>query len=98
CATLVLSVGQVQQPVGDVDALDRGMDRGGLLGFDQHLVGQDIDGRDVHARFLSLVDFFDAASARPHQLVTRAAYSAGFSSQQKWPAPAMRSTWALGSR
>src|SRR5215470_18076846 len=80
CATLVLCVGQVQQPVGDVDALDRGVNRGGLLGFDQHHVGQDVRGCHVHAT-CSLVgsfSFFYAALARSHQLVSSAAYSAGF--------------------
>src|SRR5262245_1218708 len=96
-ATPVLCVGQVQQPVGNVDVLDRGVDGGGLFGFDQHHVGQDVCGRHVHVPVLSLFDL-DAALARSHQLVSSAAYSAGFSSQQKWPAPAIRSTWALGSR
>src|SRR5215469_6887363 len=100
CATLILCVGQVQQPVGNVDALDRGVDRGGLLGFDQHHVGQDVRCSHVHAPFSIVGCFriFDATLARSHQLVSSAAYSTGFSSQQKWPAPAMRSTLALGRR
>jgi hypothetical protein len=48
---------------------------------------------DVSSTYAVHLEFFFT----PTQICS-AAYSAGFSSRQKWPAPAMRSTWALGSR